>query len=69
MNAKEAIGLITFGIGIGGAIATAVAGKLGYDHGVRQLATGVEIGMALKDLEVTLNKFEEERKNNSERNE
>ena len=69
MNTKEAIGLITFGIGIGGAIATAVVGKLGYDHGVRQLATGVEIGMALKDLEVTLNKFEEERKDNTERNE
>ena len=69
MNTKEAIGLITLGIGIGGAIATAVVGKLGYDHGVRQLATGVEIGMTLKDLEVTLNKFEEERKNNSEHNE
>ena len=69
MNTKEAIGLITFGIGIGGAIATAVVGKLGYDYGVRQLATGVEIGMTLKDLEVTLNKFKEERKNNSEHNE
>ena len=69
MNTKEAIGLITFGIGIGGAIATAIVGKLGYDHGNRQLATGVEIGMTLKDLEVTLNKFKEERENNSERNE
>ena len=69
MNTKEAIRLITLGIGIGGAIATAVVGKLGYDHGVRQLATGVEIGMALKDLEVTLNRFKEERENNSERNE
>ena len=38
MNAKEAIGLITLGIGIGGAIATAVVSKLG----------GVEIGMTLK---------------------
>lgn len=69
MNTKEAIGLITFGIGIGGAIATAIVGKLGYDHGNRQLATGVEIGMALKDLEVTLKEFEEENKNNSEHNE
>ena len=69
MNTKEAIRLITLGIGIGGAIVTAIAGKLGYDHGVRQLATGIEIGMTLKDLEVTLNKFEEERKNNSEHNE
>lgn len=69
MNTKEAIGLITFGIGIGGAIATAIVGKLGYDHGNRQFANGVEFGIALKKLEVTLERFEEENKNNSERNE
>ena len=69
MNTKQIIGLITFGAGIGGAIVTAIAGKLGYDHGNRQFAAGMEIGMALKELEVTLKKFEEENKNNSERNE
>ena len=69
MNTKEAIGLITFGIGIGGAIATAIVGKLGYDHGNRQFANGVEFGIALKKLEVTLERLEEENKNNSERNE
>ena len=69
MNTKEAIRLITLGVGIGGAIVAAIAGKLGYDYGVRQLATGVEIGMTLTDLEVTLNKFKEERENNSEHNE
>ena len=69
MRTNEAIGIIAYGSGIGGAIDTAIVGKLGYDHGVRQLATGVEIGMTLKDLEVTLNKFKEERENNSEHNE
>lgn len=69
MNTKEAIGLITFGIGIGGAIATAIVGKLGYDHGNRQFVNGVEFGIALKKLEVTLNKFKEEHENNSEHNE
>ena len=71
MNTKEAIGLITFGIGIGGAIATAVVGKLGYDYSKRQFADGVEFGIALKKIEVTLERFEEENKNknNSEHNE
>ena len=69
MNTKQIIGLITFGAGIGGAIATAIAGKLGYDHGNRQFAAGVEFGIALKKLEVTLKEFEEEHKNKSEQNE
>lgn len=69
MNTKEAIGLITFGIGIGGAIATAIVGKLGYDHGNRQFVNGAEFGIALKKLEVTLKEFEEENKNNSGHNE
>lgn len=69
MNTKQIIGLITFGAGIGGAIVTAIAGKLGYDHGNRQFAAGMEIGMALKELEVTLKEFEKENKNNSEHNE
>ena len=37
MNTKQIIGLITFGIGIGGAITTAIVGKLGFDHGNRSL--------------------------------
>ena len=69
MNTKQIIGLITFGAGIGGAIATAIAGKLGYDHGNHQFAAGVEFGIALKELEVTLKEFEKENKNKSEHNE
>lgn len=68
MNTKQIIGLITFGIGIGGVITTAIVGKLGLDHGNRQFANGVEFGIALKELEECLKGVVEERKNNSEHN-
>lgn len=63
MNTKQIIGLITFGIGIGGAITTAIVGKLGFDHGNRQFANGVEFGIALEEC---LKGVVEERKNDSE---
>lgn len=51
MNTKDAIGLIIFGAGIGGAIATAVVGKMSIKHGNRQFVNGVNLGIALKELE------------------
>lgn len=69
MNTKQIIGLITFGAGIGGSIASAIWAKRGYDHGERKFLAGMEFGIKLKELEVYLEKCHEENKNNSEHNE
>ena len=69
MNTKQIIGLITFGIGIGGVITTAIVGKLGFDHGNRQFANGAEFGIALKEFEDSLREIIEDHKDDSEHNE
>ena len=69
MNTKEAIGLITFGIGIGGIITAAIVGKLGFDHGNRQFTNGVEFGIALEKLDEILKEIDQKVQNDSEHDE
>ena len=69
MNTKEAIGLITFGIGIGGVITAAIVSKLGFDHDNRQFTNGVEFGIALEKLDEILKEIDQKVQNNSEHDE
>ena len=69
MNTKQIIGLISFGIGIGGVITATIVGKLGFDHGNRQFANGVEFGIALEKLDVILKEIDRKVQNDSEHDE